>query len=107
MSEEYDDIDIRYQELASAILAVAVDDYRYAYRRLLVLIGKQKRRDWKISCIKVELGNMEKDFTSDYYTILLKGIGSDMEGKLIPPFIRKQEEERYANSKIQSADRLT
>lgn len=104
MSEEYNDIDIRYQELAAAVLAVAVEDYRYSYRRLLKLTGRKTPKIFKIKETQVDLKNMEQEFASDYYTILLKGVGSDMEGKQIPPFIRKQEEERYAHTKLQSAD---
>lgn len=95
-----DDIYEAYKRLAAEILATAVRDYRTLYRRLLDNINNNSA-EWGRQMTLSSLRKAEEDFASDYYTILLKGIGSDIPGEQIPAFIRKQEDERYAKLKLQ------
>jgi len=94
--ETSSDIMENYQRLAAAILAEAVYSYRSLCRRLIENEHNPNAAAWGMQLTKASMKLAEDDFASDYYAILLKGIGSDLDGSLIPKFIRKQEEERYA-----------
>lgn len=85
-----------YQQLAACILAEAVRDYRANYRRVLQRADNPNCKWGVLNESKADLKRAEEEFRSSYYAALLKGIGSDLDGELIPVFVRKQEDERYA-----------
>ena len=90
------DVNEAYTRLGAAIIATAVQDYRYTYKAFLKGQKAGSLKPSEIRRYESRLAYAESWFSSRYYYVILRCISPEIDAENIIPYVRKRVEKEVA-----------